>query len=105
MTLNLTLLKTLQFIQFKMESAEEEAARIAEKLAMEQKIKKQLEYLIILIYKKKKNLFQRKKLLVMTHVHAEVVKSINSAAVRVVLKKVRLLLENIDSSIPSKKIS
>jgi len=32
-------IKTLQFIQFKMESAEEEAARIAEKLAMEQKIK------------------------------------------------------------------
>jgi len=32
-------IKTLQIIQFKMESAEEEAARIAEKLAMEQKIK------------------------------------------------------------------
>ncbi len=32
-------IKTLQIIQFKMESAEEEAARIAEKLATEQKIK------------------------------------------------------------------
>ena len=32
-------IKTLQIIQFKMESAEDEAARIAEKLATEQKLK------------------------------------------------------------------